>query len=823
VKGAFVGRLDSSSKAKRMRLHTPLGSRVRRSLLVVTALAVAAISCAREVTAPNRGFLRMSRGISFLTRFPEALRDNAPGTSGLVDVAKVRVVLYRADSTIALDTMVAFPDGQDSVSISMSVPLSPTAPASGESLNMGLKYVSTTGDTVFKGAAPVTATAVTGTSTTTTQTPATVTVTVVYTGTGSSAKSVVASPRTQQVFIGQNFTWSGVAKDAAGSIIANTPIKWSSLDPDIASITNASTGVGIANKRGTARIVGELLTGPKDTVLLTVLAASSSIALQSGNNQSGTVGQKLAQPIVAQVLGTDGAPVSGRTVTVTFGTGTNATTLQATSDANGLASADWTLGTVAGPQTATITATGLTGSPVTFTANALPGAATALSAGTVATSIVAGTSLAPVTFTARDNFGNTATAFTGTVTVALGGSATASLLGTKTATAIGGVATFSGLGVNTVGTGYTLSATAPNLTATTSAAFAVTPAAAASLQFAAPLASSVTADNPVPVFSVNALDPFGNLATGFTGAVTLAVSGTSATGTALSGTTSVAAIAGVARFDGTRLQRAGTGYQITAASGGLTTATSSAFAITPGVPANCAPTTVQNQSYFVGAVLPLAPSVRVSDAYGNTIANNTVTFATTGGGIVGTPSRPTDATGTATSSWTLGSTSGTQSLTATCTGVSAPTTFAANAQPLGIKLNAGSSPSVPTGTVAVGQQIAIPIVLDLSFPNGDNVASVSFDIQYDSTRFSLVSTAGGTFGSFFENTSAAASAGKISVGVFSPTAATATTTVYQLTLLAKPGFANSTSTVTLVVTAAGRENATNVVVLPRNLSISITP
>ena len=108
-----------------MRLNTPVSSRARRSLLIAASFLVALVSCAREVTAPNRGFLRMSRGISFLTKFPEALQDNAPGTSALVDVAKVRVVLYRADSTVALDTMVAFPAGQDSVSISMSVPLSP--------------------------------------------------------------------------------------------------------------------------------------------------------------------------------------------------------------------------------------------------------------------------------------------------------------------------------------------------------------------------------------------------------------------------------------------------------------------------------------------------------------------------------------------------------------------------------------------------------------------------------------------------------------------------------------------------------------------------
>ncbi len=68
-----------------------------------------------------------------------------------------------------------------------------------------------------------------------------------------------------------------------------------------------------------------------------------------------------------------------------------------------------------------------------------------------------------MTVTARDSLGNTATGFTGTVTLAITGGtgkAGAALRGGKSVAAVAGVATFSGLSVDSVGTGYTLTASA---------------------------------------------------------------------------------------------------------------------------------------------------------------------------------------------------------------------------------------------------------------------------------------------------------------------------------------------------------------------------
>src|SRR5207248_6464260 len=71
----------------------------------------------------------------------------------------------------------------------------------------------------------------------------------------------------------------------------------------------------------------------------------------------------------------------------------------------------------------------------------------------------------------------------------------------------------------------------------------------------------------------------GNTVTNSSASVTLAI-GTNPASGALSGTATVAASSGVATFSGLSIDKAGTGYTLTAASGILTAATSNPFNIT---------------------------------------------------------------------------------------------------------------------------------------------------------------------------------------------------------------------------------------------------
>jgi plastocyanin len=135
--------------------------------------------------------------------------------------------------------------------------------------------------------------------------------------------------------------------------------------------------------------------------------AIAKASANSGDAQTGTVGQPLANPLRV-VVTEDGAPSSG--VTVAWLTTVPGASLAASSatDADGIASNGWTLGNVLGSQTAQATLSGATGSPVSFTATAAPGAATSLSKlsgdnqnGEIGTQLGA-----PVQAKVSDQFGN---------------------------------------------------------------------------------------------------------------------------------------------------------------------------------------------------------------------------------------------------------------------------------------------------------------------------------------------------------------------------------------------------------------------------------
>ena len=88
-----------------------------------------------------------------------------------------------------------------------------------------------------------------------------------------------------------------------------------------------------------------------------------------------------------------------------------------------------------------------------------------------------------------------------------------------------------------------------------------------------------------------------------------------------------------------------------------------------------------NQSATAGSAVATAPSVIVKDSNNNPVSGVSVTFAVaTGGGSLGSPTTvTTNASGIATSpTWTLGATAGSNTLTATATGLTgSPLTFTA--------------------------------------------------------------------------------------------------------------------------------------------------
>src|SRR5439155_972476 len=236
----------------------------------------------------------------------------------------------------------------------------------------------------------------------------------------------------------------------------------------------------------------------------------------------------------------------------------------------------------------------------------------------------AGAAITPaVEVTAQDASGNTATGFTGNITVAIGtNTSSGTLTGTLTHAAASGVATFSGLSIDKVGTGYTLTATGAG--STTSTAFNITVGSATQLVFSVQPSTTTAGAAITPVVEVTAQDAGGNTATGFTGNVTLAIGTNPSSGT-LAGTLTHAAVGGVATFSGLSIDKAGTGYTLTATGAGSTTST--AFNSTAGAAATITINAGDGQTATVGTPVPIPPSVIVRDQFGNPVPSVDVTFA----------------------------------------------------------------------------------------------------------------------------------------------------------------------------------------------------
>lgn len=134
---------------------------------------------------------------------------------------------------------------------------------------------------------------------------------------------------------------------------------------------------------------------------------ASQISLASGDGQAAPIGAVLMLPLVVRVSADDHRPVPNTTVNWAVATGGGAVSAAtSTTDADGLAKINATLGAAAGANTFTATAAGLTGSPVTFTATGKPAAKLTIVSGDGQTG-TAGSALAqPLVVLVSDGYGN---------------------------------------------------------------------------------------------------------------------------------------------------------------------------------------------------------------------------------------------------------------------------------------------------------------------------------------------------------------------------------------------------------------------------------
>ena len=337
------------------------------------------------------------------------------------------------------------------------------------------------------------------------------------------------------------------------------------------------------------------------------------------------------------------------------------------------------------------------------------------------TSVVAGSAVAPaVVVEARDADEAVVADFTGDVTVSIetnpGGG---TLAGTTTATAVAGVATFSSLSINKTGVGYRLKATSGSLTTATSATFSITPGPASQLAFTTQPSSGVAGSGLVPAVTVTARDALGNVADGYTGAVTIAIAaGSGAPGATLSGTTTMAAVSGIATFASLSIDKVGSGYTLAASGTGIPSAASTAFNITPG-PANLLIISVQPSATVAGQVFAPAIVVTAQDNMGNT--------ATGFGGVVTLGISP----GTGTAGATLAGTSSVGAVAGVATFSSLSIAKAGTAYTL--VASAANTAGATTGPfdIAIGppSQLAYDVAPTTTFAGGQIAPAVQVVIQ----------------------------------------------------------------------------------------------
>ncbi|HET8622010.1 MAG TPA: Ig-like domain repeat protein [Gemmatimonadales bacterium] len=342
------------------------------------------------------------------------------------------------------------------------------------------------------------------------------------------------------------------------------------------------------------------------------------IEIVSGNNQTATVTAALSENLVVRVLDSRDRPVVDQRVDFSAAAGSGSLSPPSPStDANGLASAQWVLGPGIGPQTATARVVGNGAAAnlvVTFTASGTASRAARMVkfAGDDQTA-TAGTAVpvAPAVqvFDANDN---PVAGVPVTFAVASGGGTVAP--GTPVSTNGNGVAAADAWTLGPAAGRNSLTATAGGSGVSGSpATFEATGAVGSAnrLVFAVqPVNAAVGAPITPPVV-VQIQDASGNVITGSAALVTITLAN-NPTGATLSGQMSVNAVQGVATFANLRVSAPGTGYTLRALASGLTDATSTAFNVVNGssrtVITNISPSsTVVGQPYTVAFNVTPAP------------------------------------------------------------------------------------------------------------------------------------------------------------------------------------------------------------------------
>ena len=159
------------------------------------------------------------------------------------------------------------------------------------------------------------------------------------------------------------------------------------------------------------------------------------------------------------------------------------------------------------------------------------------------------------------------------------------------------------------------------MTGATSNGFNIAANTAAKLVFGQQPTSAPAGASLSPAVTVLVQDAYGNMVSGDTSTVTLAII-TNPGGGTLAGTATAAAVNSVATFSNLSIDKAGSGYVLTASDGTLSSAASNGFNITTGAAAQLA-FSQQPTNALAGVSISPAVTVFILDANGNRVTSDT--------------------------------------------------------------------------------------------------------------------------------------------------------------------------------------------------------
>ncbi len=551
-----------------------------------------------------------------------------------------------------------------------------------------------------------------------------------YCGPGTNIASIQIAPRDTGLAPGASLQFRLSALDSTQQPVTQYYAAWAARG--LLGSINANGVFKAGPTKGSTWVVAHTPTGIYDSTQVTVgtqqAGVPTAVTKVAGDLQTAAAGTAVAVAPQVKVTDAFGSPVASVAVTFAVASGGGSITGgSATTDASGLASVGtWTLGATAGANTLTATVTGL---PVaTFTATgtgtaggvitlSVPGNLIGIGANQQAQAVVTLSPPAPA----------------GGLTVTVASDSTKFV----TVASPGTIAFAAGATVGTIGlTGVAAGATILHATAT--GYTAGTTAAVATPNFISLTYDSVGVGRTATLgMTLSSAAPAGGLVVGlvitdstkakFLKAVTSAPVGilvdTIPGGSTQASVTITGVAAGV-----TPVYAAAANYAI-----GLE------VIIVTGFNGTISLVSGGGQTGGVDTLLPQPIKVKV-DSSGSPVANFLVDFAPTGGSGSASPiAALTDATGQASTSWTLGSTVGTQSLAVTAPGATgSPLTVTATATGAAIA-STTVTPKLDTITAING---TFTLVAQAKTAGGANVAG-SFTWTSRTPAIASVSGGGG--------------------------------------------------------------------------------